>query len=64
MHQDASPATGSVTAAPRFDDCASCKFWSPLKSSDHEGYCLRFPPVSGGWPVTDAKDWCGEYVAR
>ncbi len=51
--------------------CNTCRFWA-------EASCRRFPPQFApwptdnqhpilyepmpGWPATNAKDWCGEWV--
>lgn len=49
--------------------CADCVFWlgkefKPVVAI-HLGHCHRYAPripFSGSWPVTEDKDWCGEFV--
>ena len=43
--------------------CESCRFWSPVVhrgESTDSGFCRRYPPVHGVWPLTGKQDWCGE----
>lgn len=37
--------------------CADCKFYET-----DNGYCLRYPPDTQGWPVVQPDEWCGEYA--
>jgi hypothetical protein len=51
--------------SPSMDEtCANCRFWRPVKDQDgHKlGLCRRFPPAYEGWPMTNAEDWCGEWL--
>lgn len=63
-----------MTTIPPY--CTNCKFWDPTGVGDTNdppllGLCRLSPPsavvfgrqvaVSGGWPTTRAKDWCGEF---
>ena len=44
--------------------CEACRWWVPIEDEDGHrlGQCRRFPPSYEGWPMTDAMDWCGEYM--
>jgi len=53
--------------------CAICMFWEPLKENGFQGQCRRHGPrpevtdsvhVLAAWPVTNARDWCGEFAAK
>lgn len=35
--------------------CKNCGAWQP---SAEKGQCRKNAPVTGGWPATDATDWC------
>lgn len=58
------------------EQCGTCKFWGDLGAVGNSvGECRRLPPVipagaepdeslgyyHGWWPVTETRDWCGEY---
>lgn len=46
--------------------CGTCAYWEKQKGQNY-GNCRRNAPLIGKdvyyayWPVTQAKDWCGEY---
>lgn len=51
------------------DFCKGCLYWYDLKNGD--GECRKHPPVVVGsdeyeegfftaWPITLAREWCGE----
>lgn len=42
------------------DTCQTCFYWN--QKSDR-GECRRHAPLPV-WPLTDFRDWCGEYVNR
>lgn len=57
--------------------CDQCRWWDHEHprlqgAPDHSGYCRKHKPVIflaqdrywGGWPLTDAADFCGEHIAR
>jgi hypothetical protein len=53
--------------------CAVCGFWEPLEDNRFQGQCRRRAPkpqvtesvhVLAVWPVTNARDWCGEFAPR
>ena len=53
--------------------CAICKYWLPLEENGFQGQCRCHAPrpevtdsvhVLAVWPVTNAQDWCGEFVAK
>jgi len=47
--------------------CGTCRFWKPERSTDYYAACRRLPPVVPGdkswkWPCTGRDDWCGEWT--
>jgi hypothetical protein len=59
------------------DCCCSCKFWRQRQELQPDVFWLggkpsyktfkecRFnPPMSDGWPRTEADDWCGSFIRR
>jgi hypothetical protein len=51
-------------------ECSNCEFWYGSKAGP--GHCRRYAPSPSlegsshlmGWPLTNGKDWCGEYQPR
>lgn len=51
--------------------CISCAFFI-CEPKEDLGYCYRYPPklieIEGNfescYPVTERKDWCGEFVRK
>lgn len=54
--------------------CSDCRFWDTNAISEDAslGRCRYSPPVAtvgssnrhADWPVTQAYDWCGQYVLK
>ncbi len=52
-----------MTVSDRKVFCKDCRYWEAKTFVDPEGnvgQCRAKSPVSGKWPLTCAKDWCGE----
>ena len=61
----------AITNLDQSSVCAICRFWEPLEDNGFQGQCRRHAPepqvtdsvhVLAVWPVTNAQDWCGEFV--
>ena len=44
--------------------CDKCRFWEVQPDDQRVGICRRYPPSYDGWAMTDAHNWCGEFVLR
>lgn len=52
--------------------CENCRFWKLAQGESGVGECKRFPPqvvrieneAGFVWPLTDWKDFCGEFKLR
>lgn len=51
---------------PQKETCTNCHFWESVEDEDGHilGECRRFPPSYQGWPMTDARKWCGEFMPQ
>lgn len=45
-------------------NCRECRFWEAQPDDKRVGICRRYPPSYDGWAMTDAHNWCGEFVSR
>lgn len=48
-------------------NCECCTYWERWCYKLYFGCCHRYPKrhnSNGKWPVTYAKDWCGEFKKR
>ena len=53
---------------PGSQSCASCQYFGlEATPQEHTGWCIRFPPDTGGnagmtaWPTVNVDWWCGEW---
>ena len=53
--------------------CAVCSYWLPMEDNGFQGQCRRHAPrpevtdsvhMLAAWPVTNARDWCGDFSAK
>lgn len=51
-------ATGCITMS---ETCETCRFHKPTITSPGVKVCHRYPPIAGAHPVSNDRDWCGEY---